>query len=293
MTKHAKGAAAAMLSAVCFGLMPLLTKMIYAQDSEPITVVFLRFLIVSPVIFLCLKRWGVPLKITLSEFKRIAILAILGYGGTAILYFAAFSRIPAGLTVTLHFIYPVLVIVAGVIFLRQKPTWIMVASVALCIAGIALLSGGASDADPLGMVLAVASGVTYAFYIVYLHHSGLGTMHTLKLILYMNLMAAVLMLVASAFNGGLHLPATARGWGLTVALSLMVSLVAVQLFQIGVRAIGPQRSAILSTFEPLTGVLAGVIFYREPFTGITAVGSVLVLAAVVLTTLEKPSEKKE
>ena len=293
MTKHAKGAAAAMLSAVCFGLMPLLTKMIYAQGSEPITVVFLRFLIVSPVIFVCLRRWGVPLKVTRAELKRIAILAIFGYGGTAVLYFAAFSRNPAGLTVTLHFVYPVLVIVAGVIFLRQKPTWMMVTSVALCIAGIALLSGGATVADPLGMVLAVASGMTYAFYIVYLHHSGLSAMHTLKLILYMNLMASVLMLVCGAFNGGLKFPVSAKGWVFTVVLSLMVSLVAVQLFQIGVRAIGPQRSAILSTFEPLTGVLTGVMFYREPFTGITALGSALVLAAVVLTTLEKPQEKKE
>ena len=45
MSANTKGAAAAIVSAICFGLMPLISKTIYAAGSNPLTVVFLRFFI--------------------------------------------------------------------------------------------------------------------------------------------------------------------------------------------------------------------------------------------------------
>lgn len=287
MNKHAKGAFMVIVSAVCFGLMPLMTKIIYASGSNPITVVLLRFSIALPFIMLYLIRCKIPLKLTRTEVRHVVIISVFGYGGTALIYFAAFSRIPSGLTVTLHFIYPVLVIAAGVLLFKQRVTLLRVASVLLCVCGIALLSGSAKLADPLGMVFAFLSGATYAFYIIYLDRSGLGSMNTMKLIFYMNAIAAALMLLLGAATGQLDLPDTGKGWIVTVALSIFISLGAVQLFQAGLRRIGSQRAAILSTFEPLTGVIVGITVYSEPFSVITALGSLLVLAAVSLTAFEK------
>ena len=65
------------------------------------------------------------------------------------------------------------------------------------------------------------------------------------------------------------------------------------LFQRGTFLIGGERASILSTFEPITSVLIGVIVFHETVGWQTAVGSVLVLSASVLIALFDMKEKKE
>ncbi|MCB6608555.1 EamA family transporter [[Clostridium] symbiosum] len=50
----------------------------------------------------------------------------------------------------------------------------------------------------------------------------------------------------------------------------------------GTARIGPQKSSMLSTFEPLTSVAAGAALFGEPVTPRTAIGITCILCAVLL-----------
>ena len=77
------------------------------------------------------------------------------------------------------------------------------------------------------------------------------------------------------------LPTTLSGWCCAFALALTVNVGAVVLFQQGTFLVGGERASILSTFEPITGVLLGVLVFRETVGARTLLGTCLVLLAAV------------
>jgi len=92
----------------------------------------------------------------------------------------------------------------------------------------------------------------------------------------------ILSLIASILTGMLAVEVTPIGWLALVGTSMLISVCGSLFFSIGVRETDAQVSAIASTLEPITSILAGVLFLQESITLLTAVGAVLILTAVIL-----------
>ena len=91
--------------------------------------------------------------------------------------------------------------------------------------------------------------------------------------------------IACVATDNLVLPQSLAGWGWCLLFALGVTAGAVVLFQQGTFCIGPERASILSTFEPITSVVVGVVFMEEVIGLRDYVGIALVLAASVLIAL--------
>ena len=78
---------------------------------------------------------------------------------------------------------------------------------------------------------------------------------------------------------------TPLGWGMSLLFALLIAVGASVSFQVGVKEVGAQRAAILSTFEPITSIVVGILAFSEPFGLKTALGVVLILAAVLILTI--------
>ena len=66
---------------------------------------------------------------------------------------------------------------------------------------------------------------------------------------------------------------------------MFISVFGVLFFASGVRETDAQVSAIASTLEPITSIFVGVVFLKEKITPLTAIGAVMILAAVILLSL--------
>ena len=282
MNTRTKGLLATMISAVFFGFIPLFVKTICAGGGNSVSAAFYRFFLSGPVLYIYLKAQGISMRITRTEFAKIALITIFGYGGTAVLLFSSYNFIPSGMSTTIHFMYPVFTILGCMIFFKEKVSPLKLLCVALCFGGILLFYNGESGGSVLGMALSFLSGVTYAFYTIYLEKSGLQKMENLKLIFYMNTVAAAMILVMALLTAQFTLRLTPLAWGTAVFFATATSLIGVLGYQIGVKCIGPQNAAILSTFEPITSVIVGVLVYREAFSARTLLGCLCVLSAVVI-----------
>ena len=282
MNTRTKGLLATMISAVFFGLIPLFVKTICAGGGNSVSAAFYRFFLSGPVLYIYLKAQGISMRITRTEFAKIALITIFGYGGTAVLLFSSYNFIPSGMSTTIHFMYPVFTILGCMIFFKEKVSPLKLLCVALCFGGILLFYNGESGGSVLGMALSFLSGVTYAFYTIYLEKSGLQKMENLKLIFYMNTVSAAMILVMALLTAQFTLRLTPLAWGTAVFFATATSLIGVLGYQIGVKCIGPQNAAILSTFEPITSVIVGVLVYREAFSARTLLGCLCVLSAVVI-----------
>ena len=282
MSTRAKGFAAVMVSAVFFGLIPLFVRSVIAGGGNSFSAVFYRFFLSLVPLYIYLKVKKVPLKITKNELKHILLITVCGYGGTAVLLFTSYNYIPSGMATTVHFVYPVFVILGSILFLKEKVRPLKLLCVALCMVGILLFYNGDGTMDPVGIFFAFASGITYAFYIIYLDQSILAEMDTMKLIFYMNSVASLLVLAGVCTSGMFVWKMGIVTWGILLLLAMGAAFIGVCFFQKGVHVVGPQNAAILSTFEPITSLLVGAAVYHETFTAGGMLGCLLILFSVVI-----------
>ena len=192
----------------------------------------------------------------------------------------------------LHFVYPVLVVVACIAFRYERANRRKLVCCALCFVGILCFYTPGGDVSAYGVFLALASGVAWAYYIVHLNSSGLVTMAPFKLAFWLCVFSAVLVGGITLAMGEFVWPSTAFTRG-ALALYCCVSTAASLLFQLGNRFIGAQSASMLSTFEPLTSVVIGILVYHEVLTVRLGIGIFCILLAVFLLAKADGTAKEE
>ena len=99
----------------------------------------------------------------------MAAIGVLWFGIYNVALNAGERRIDAGTAAMLIQVSPILVAVLALFLLREKPTALLVAGIALAFSGVALIalsSSTGSNHDVLGVGLCVLSAVTYAVSLV-------------------------------------------------------------------------------------------------------------------------------
>ncbi|MGD9567676.1 MAG: DMT family transporter [Sedimentibacter sp.] len=277
-----KGVIYVLISAIVFGSMPLMANIVYEGNGNPISLTLYRFLLSTPILYYLIKKDKEDIQITKIEFYKICLVGIFGYCATALLLYTSYNYISTGTATTLHFVYPVLVIIGGVLFFKEKPNLIKLISVLFCVLGILMFYNGEKQVNILGMAIAFTSGITYTFYILFLEKSQLKNISTYKLTFYLCIVSSVILLIVCIATGKLALNMTMKAWIMSLILSVSVTLGGVCLFQRGIKLIGSQSTSILSTFEPITSIIIGILIFNEAFDIKTILGFIFILIAALL-----------
>lgn len=296
-----KGILLTMLSAVTFGFAFTLGPMTYGEGgSNPTTLTFLRNFLSLPILVFILLFKGISLKVSKKEMISLAILGSIGNAVTTLMLFISFSLIDVGIATTIHFIYPVFVTLGCVLFYKEKLGLQKIIALMIATSGIACfffgmdMKSGLSGGVFLGLVLAVASGMTYAFYIIYMDKSGLKNQPVFKITFYVALMSSIAMGIYGTVTGELALNSlTTKSWWISLAFSLLCTVVALSLLQIGIKHVGASTAAILTTFEPITSIVCGVLLLGESVTFVKIMACALIMIGVVTLSLSKQKKTQE
>ena len=182
---------------------------------------------------------------------------------TPLTLFASYSYISSGMATTVHFIYPVFVFILCFLFFKERinrEKWI---GLILCLLGITMFFTSSCRAHLMGIILALTSGLSYALYMIYYDKSGLREVEPFKVTLYLSIISSGIMFIYNIYMGSMVVNVGINIWFLITVFSILVSICAVVLFQNGIKEIGTQKSAILGTFEPITSIIIGIIFFHE------------------------------
>ncbi len=277
-----KGYIFVILSALIFGLMPLMAKFIYAEGVNSVTLVFLRNLFSVPMLAILALCTGGTIKTDAKTLPKISFIALMGCCITPLLLFSSYNHIPSGTATVFHFIYPAAVVLGEFIFLKNKIRYGHIISVIICVAGIALFYNLGSKINPTGSIYALMSGITYALYVISLSAFKNKKMSPFTFSFYVSTICSLVMLVVCLFTRQLALPVSVIGWLLTILFAFSLNVGAVVFFQRGTFLIGGSRASILSTFEPITSVLAGAVIFHEKMSVFTIIGTILVVTASIL-----------
>ena len=277
-----KGYICVIASAVIFGLMPLIAKFIYQEGVNPPTLVILRNIISIPFLAVLAFLTKAPLKINKKALPNISLIAVMGCCVTPLLLFYSYKHIPSGTATVFHFIYPAAVVIGEFVFLKSKIKATHIISVLICVAGICLFYNPNDKINLSGSLLALLSGFTYATYVLLLSGFRHKEISGFTFSFYVALICSIVMMIICIITKQLMLPVSLKGWLWAVIFAVSLNVGAVVLFQKGTFLIGGSRASILSTFEPITSIFAGILIFNEAINVFTAIGALLVITASVL-----------
>jgi drug/metabolite transporter (DMT)-like permease len=285
VTPRTTGVLLALTSASGFGVMPVLTKVVYDDGVGTLGVLSVRFTLAALVLLALARLRGEAIPRG-RQLRALVLLGAVGYVVESLCYFSALTRISAGLTALLLYLYPALVVVLSALVLRHRPGRVAIGCVVVATIGTALTIGPVAGGQALGVLLGLAAAASYAIYIVLSSTAtqGVGPLATSAVVMG----ACGLVYDALAVGTGAPLPSSAGAWLALAGVTILGTVVAVAAFFAALALLGPPDTAVLSTMEPVVSVGVAAVALGESLSPVQLAGGVLVIGAVVVLARAAP-----
>ena len=269
------------LSAIVFGLMPLLTKIIIARGATSLTIPFFRVFYVTIVLFFVLKIKKIDFHLEKRDLLSVMLTSIFGSGLTIIILNESYNYVDTGIATSLHFLYPLFVAMLCCFFYGEKIKKKQIISLSFALVGIiCFMSKG--NGSLFGYFLAIASGLTYAFYLVKMDKTGLVKMNALKLSFYLALFTTIEIFTINLFMQDVVFKMDAIAYVLLLVLALSSSFLATVLLQKGVLQLGSTRASFICLLEPVTSIIVGILWLNEALTFNKGLGGLAIIISLII-----------
>lgn len=228
-----------------------------------------------------LAMWRPSLRMSGRAWAVVAAYGLV-LGAMNLTFYLALERIPLGVTVTITFLGPLGVALAGSRRLLDG-VWALLAAV-----GVILLTEAGGPLHPAGIGFAFATAGCWAAYILLSaalgRHSSDGGGLALGMVL-----AAVVVAPAGILDAG---AALVEPWvlGVGLAVALLSSVIPYSLELEALRRMPPRVFGVLMSLEPAVAAMVGLVLLGEVLGALQWLAVLLVVAASVGATRVKPDQ---
>lgn len=217
---------------------------------------------------------------------RIMALGAVGQSLVAVLSLAALAWIPAAALVALFYTFPAWITLGAAWRGTERLSVARVVALVLSLVGVTCLVGwpGRAALHPWGVALGLGAAVVYAIYVPLMSRVMVGV-PALRATWLVTAGVALVFLVGAPARGEFTPDATVAAWGAALATGVFSTAVALLLFLRGLTTLGPVRTSIVSTVEPIFAALLAAAMVGQPVTLPMVVGGALIMTAVVVLSL--------
>ena len=288
-----KGILLTVFAATSFGFIPLFAKIAFANGLNPYTFSLFRSLFATIGLFTLLKIGKIDYRLRKEHYITLFKVSLIGYSSAILTLSLSYNYMSTGLATTIHFIYPVAVMVGVTLFYNEKIDKRKIISLILSLVGMYFLVGFNSlgSISIIGVLLSLFSGFFYAYYIVIVAHGNITEINPFVLVFHISLFNSYILFAISILMGKLEISYTFKGIVSTVLVALIANLIGMVSFKVGIKAIGPSTAAILSTFEPITSLILGILIFREILSWYHIAGSILIIISATIVAFKKKGLK--
>ncbi|MBI4392651.1 MAG: DMT family transporter [Euryarchaeota archaeon] len=274
------------VSAVSFGGVAVLSKLVLEGGLDVLCLLFWRWLIaglaVAPLVL-----FGRGKKLRRRTIAYAFALGAVGQYGTSGVYTESLRYLPAAIASFLLFLSPVFVAAFSAILFGETLTRRGLAALALSVLGLALMAFAPGGEAPIvGVVLGLASALLYASTIV-AGRRIIGSGDGLSVAWFLMLGATTMFAATALASGGLHGPTSASVWSELVVLGVVSTALSIGTFYVGLPLVGAPKAALVSTLEPVSTLILAFLVLGENLTIAQYAGAGLILAAVAIVATEK------
>lgn len=299
-----KGAFYVFLSAAGFSIKAILAKKAYEAGADAITILFLRVLFAAPL-FLLLALWNnaqhrvEEKKLSSKEIIGLMALGLIGYYLSSLMDFEGLTYVSASLERIILFSYPTMVVVFTALFFHSRLNTQDYWALFLTYAGIVFIFSEEINQSTLipsstlisGGTLIFGSAFTYAMYLI---GSGfiIPRIGAMRFTAYSMLIATSAIMIHYLVVKGWIFPALDNPvvW-YGIAMALVSTFMPAVCLAEGIKLIGSEKSAVISTIGPVSTIILANIVLGETMTWIQAIGTIVVMIGVLIITLNKEKKK--
>jgi len=282
----ARPRAMAVLGALAIAFSAVLVRL---ADVSPSTAAVFRCAYAVPILFFLARaedrRYGPrPLR-----DRRLAAIAGVFFAIDLVCWHHAIEDVGAGLATVLGNLQVAFVPLIAWMALGEKPGARVLATLPLMLSGIVLISGALEsgaygDRPTQGVVFGIATGLSYAGFILVLRAGGSDLRRPAGPLFDATWVSALGALAIGAVVGDLDLVPSwpAHGWLVTLALTSQV--LGWLLISATLPRLPAALTSILLTIQPIGSVFLGVLIFGESPSWLQLVGVAAILTGLVLTT---------
>lgn len=278
------------LAAVGYGSMGVFAKLAYRAGANVSTFVSIRFCVGALLLWaIAARRGAVRIADPRAAVGAFALGLVL-YSTESGLFAIALTTLDISLAQLLMFSYPAIVVVAAIVVGRERASARRLGAVVVASVGVAcvLLGGASLAAAPQGVAFALIAAVLVAAY-VFGADAISGRLAPLTFAALVCSGVAVAFTTVGTLSGKLQ-PATltSSAWFWIAVVSVVSTAVAMTAFIAGIERLGPSRTAIMSTLDPLVAVLCGAVVFSEKLGPIQLLGGLFVVSAILILQVTPP-----
>jgi len=238
-------------------------------------------------------------------FATLALLAVLGFGRLSFriaprrdvllllvcgfvlaahwtMFFKAVQVSSVAVGLLAYASFPVFTVFLEPLLLGERWDPASLVYALLCVLGIALILPGFDPADAVvrGVLWGLGSGLTFSILSI-LNRVLASRQSSLAVAFYQDLFAGLFLLPVVVGSG---FALSGRDWALLAVLGVFCTAGAHTLFIDGMRHVRAATAGILSSLEPVYGILLALVFLKESPSLRTVSGGAIVLAAALVAT---------
>lgn len=232
-------------------------------------------------------------RIARQDWLRLVLGGVVGLFGFIYIFVMSLrygNPIDISIIMTLP---PVFVVLMGVIFMKRRPAWMEYAGIAVSFVGAAVVvlggQAGKNGSDNLlGDLLAVASTICYAFYLVILEKPS-HTYQPVNMLRWVFLFAALpaIALVPGMQHEGIMHATKATPWLEIGFILLCPTFLAYFLVQPAIKYIGSELVSIYQYLIPVFASISAVVMGLDRLKWIQVLAMVIIVGGMVLTNVGK------
>ena len=283
MNTKTKGYILGTIAAATYGMNPLFALPLYKAGMNPESVLFFRYMLAIPILAVMIKARGRSFKINRKETMTLIVMGLL-VAISSLTLFQSYNYMEAGIASTILFVYPIMVALIMSLVFKEKLTMMTGLCLLLALGGISMLykGGDGTTLSLTGTLLALASALTYAIYIVGINQTVLKSTATLTVTFYVLVFGVSLFIIRLLTGTALTTPDKWYLWLNVLALSVFPTAISFLCTTSAIQYIGSTPTAILGALEPVTAIIFGITIFGERMTLRESIGIVMILIAVTL-----------
>ncbi|HUU38203.1 MAG TPA: DMT family transporter [Candidatus Desulfaltia sp.] len=188
--------------------------------------------------------------------------------------------------------FPVFTVLLEPLFSREKLDWRSLSAAGICLAGVLLIVPRFDLADSVfqGVLWGLLSGLSFAVLTMF-NRRLVRDYSSLAIAFFQDLFAAFFLLPSLMMMAPAGL--AARDLGLLVVLGVVCTAGSHTLFIRGMRRVRARTASIISSLEPVYGIVLAFVFLGESPSFRTLTGGAVIMAAVIFVTLREGARHRD
>lgn len=292
MSNILKGTLLTVVAGIAWGLSGTSGQYLMVHGISALVLTNLRLLIAGGILMLLAYATAKDKMLAFLKDRKsllsLLIFALIGLFLNQFAYLTAIQETNAGTATVLQYVCPVGILIYSCIKDKVAPTLGEIISIILAIGGIFLIAThGQLDQlsmTPAGLFWGLFSALTYALYIIL----PIALIKKWGSSLVIGVGMVIAGLVALPFTGVLqaNIPTSLDFLLAFAGIILIGTVFAYTAFLKGASLIGPVKSSLLASIEPISAVFFAFLIMNEQFYPIDFLGMAMILFAVTLISLK-------